>query len=169
MNAWQDKYRDDLAALLPPGEQALADAPANYIVGREQIGIKSDPSGPIDIATDIALGLPVFEVADATSELLGGISLVGFPGSLAVSMRDSLTTVCEVVVTNRRLLLATLTVKPHQIVWSVDRSLVRGITLAPRFLQPARGLIAFADGSGIALSLGMFGAGAAKRVVAAAS
>lgn len=169
MKAWRDMYLGDIAALLLPGEQALANAPANYLVGREEIGGAPVPDSPADAASDVAFGLPSSAVVDATSELLGGISLVGFPGSLAVSMRDQLDSVCELVVTNERILLAHLVTKPQRLEWQADRSQVAGITLAARFLQPARCLIAFTDGSGIAVSLGMFGAGAAKRVVAATS
>lgn len=163
-------YGDVLARMLPSGERPLALQHYTYVPGHEDLGQAPPRLG--DEIIDIAVGWHSQYFQGLADRLVSGQSLVGWPGCDAQTLARTTAReggTLDLLVTDRRLLVVdvgTLSV-PGAVLWSRERSQVVTIRRAARFGQAGRIWVVLADGSAVALMLGLLNPGPAKRVVAA--
>lgn len=168
MLEYQRIYADKLTTICQPGEQVLAIVSTTYVSGDEHIG-------PPDrgVSFDLINGLSVARWDAAAFRLVGGVSISGLPGGLAVTMRDSVAphALADVVLTNQRLLVVVGVggTDPISVLWGCARSAVACIRHEPCWNQRGRLTLAFTDGSLVRPVAGfVFGRGA-RRFAEAAS
>jgi hypothetical protein len=115
------------------------------------------------------LGWPIY--GELTTRLVAVTSLVGFPGCLALGLRDALCSMTTMLVlTDQRVMVAETPFElkaPPTLTWVATRTAVAEMTVAPRLAQRGRVMVTLADGSGLAVMLGTLRAAAAKRFVGA--
>ena len=156
-------HGDQVAALLRPDEVPYALQAATHVPGAEDLGQQPPALG--GELLDIALGWHSEYLQGLTDGLVGGTNLIGWLGCEAQILARAAAGHDDLVVTDQRLLLITFTADPPRILWEREH---RGITLirrAPRFAQAGRIQVVMADGSAVALMLGVFSAAGARRVV----
>ena len=153
-------YTAQLAGMLASGERVLAAATASYFSGHEELG------QPGYLSFDLVNGLSSSTLEGAAVRAVSGLTLVGFPGSLATVARDALRDANTLVVTDRRVRFAQLETHGNLIA-VIGRHQVAGAVLEPRIFQSGRVTVAFTDGSMLRVMCGMFSARAARRLVAA--
>lgn len=156
-----------LAPLLEDGERALEYGHASYHPGREDLGrpkprlLSRDPA-------DWILGGPTAEGIEAAENVVSGTSLVGWAGCAALAFKDALSADPHLLLTDRRVIVVRRTPQATlAATWQLPRRAVMRLERAPRFGQAGRVWIALGDGSGLAVVLGYFRAGAARRLVTA--
>ncbi len=94
------------------------------------------------------------------------ISLLGFPGSIATSLRPMLSGDDRfLLLTNRRLLVVSLRPGRTKCTWQVGLDQLSFIQARPKFMQSGRILLGFADHSAIVVIAGMLTPGEAKNLV----
>ncbi|SHJ15580.1 hypothetical protein SAMN02745244_01846 [Tessaracoccus bendigoensis DSM 12906] len=159
-------YSDEIAPLLAAGEQLACAVTVSYFAGEERsapvTGVTFDPLNGLDVGAWNA----------AAERMVGGVSLIGAPGSMGHALRDAFGAfnggANHLLLTGGRLMAAELTSEKGRVVWQSDRSALAGVRHQPRALQRGRVVLGFSDGSVLALLAGMFFAGEARRLVAAA-
>lgn len=162
-------YGGDLAPVLLDGEHPLSIESAGYVSGLE---VTDAPDPQLTLGERAAahlLGLPIY--GELTTRLVAGTSLAGFPGCLALGLRDALASMTAMLVlTDQRVLVAEtpfeLKAAPR-LTWVAARTTVVEVTPAPRFAQRGRLMVTLADGSGLAVMMGVLRAAGAQRFVAA--
>ncbi|MDO5503966.1 MAG: hypothetical protein Q4G67_12395 [Actinomycetia bacterium] len=154
-------YADELAAVLDDGERLVASATVSYTAGREETG---EPSG--GVTWDI-FGLDVPAWNAAAERVVGGTTLVGSPGSLAGQLARSMGAAGELILTDRRILVARpISVgRPADVEWGQPVSAVVDVRHDPRLLQRGRIRLTMRDGSMVRLMAGMLTRRQAARVV----
>lgn len=153
-------FADNISAGLEPGEQALFAGLAHYTHGHEELG-REDRSVSFDPLNGVQ-----WEPAEAAAErLVGGTTLVGFPGCLAQRLAAAATE--HLVLTDQRLLAGTYGDGPLRTQWQTPRTQVAEVAHRPRLLQFGRVEVGFVDGSVVRLMLGMLSPRPARRLVAA--
>ncbi len=159
-------HRDQIDAALDPGETARALTSVAYFSGFEDLG---DPPSRADrdLLIDHLLGLPSPFWVERTDRLVTGVSLIGHRGCAAMRMRDAVVGgFDDLVPTDRRLLAVRIPAgAPAEIGWQAPRADVVGIHRRPRLLQAGRLMVAFTDGSIIALMAGLVRRAPARRLV----
>lgn len=153
-------FSDNIAAGLETGERALFAGLAHYPNGHEDLG-REDRSLSFDPLT----GVQWAPAEDAVERLVGGTTLVGFPGCLAQQCARAAES--SLVLSDRRLLVATYNDGPLRTHWQSPRHDLVRVMHRPRLLQHGRVEFGFGDGSAVRLMLGMLSPRQARRLVAA--
>ncbi|WP_140400570.1 hypothetical protein [Gulosibacter sp. 10] len=102
-------------------------------------------------------------------EQLDGGSYLGCTGCLAAGLRKALEVpTSEILVTDQRLIVVDVNgVDEAELEWEVDRTAILHVWRRSRFLEPGRVVIAFKDGSVLALHVGLLGGKSACKLVEA--
>ena len=158
-----DIFAEKLRGILEPEETARFRGTAVYVVGDEQLG-PDRPRFDVDLS-DMVLGVPTPYVQSKVNDFMLGRSLVGDRGCQAEGLARILIGPRDLVVTDRRLLV--LDGADFRILWQASRTDVLAASPAPRFGQAGRVRLVLADGSALAVVLGMVFAGRAARFLAA--
>lgn len=141
-------FAEDIAAGLDPGEKALFAGQAHYTHGHEDLG-RIDRS----VSFDPLNGVQWEPANSAVERLVGGTTLIGYPGCLAQRLAAAAHT--NLVLTDQRLLVGSYGDGPLRVEWAAPRTDLVEIAHRPRFLQVGRVEVGFADGSVVRLMLGM--------------
>lgn len=161
-------FADHIARVLPAGEQPLVAVGVGYFAGREDDGTEKARLGLGDRLVANLLSEPIY--VEQVDGVLVGHSLRARPGTLAAQMRTALqgVTQADCLLTQHRLLLvADLAAEQPVVTWQCPLVQVKTMVTAPRLGQLGRVVVAFCDGSWIALMLGILLRGQARRLVAA--
>ncbi len=156
-------FAEKLRGVLDPGETPRFLGTAVYVVGDEQLG-PDRPRFDVDLS-DAILGVATPYVQSRVNGFMLGRSLVGDHGCQAEGLARLLVAPRDLVVTDQRLLV--VDGADFRILWQAPRAGVLAASPAPRFGQTGRVRIVLADGSALAVVLGMVFAGRAKRFLAA--
>lgn len=159
-------FSEVLTQILEPGEKALVLAAAMYRAGNENLGAPR-PGFDGDTVLDMALGLPTPYLMAVADGLVTGTSLWGWPGCLAQQLAEVLGSVPDLVLTDRRLLLVKIAEGTARQLWQCPRAAILAARRAPRLFQAGRVILTFADGSALAVMLGVVSGSNARRVVSA--
>lgn len=162
-------YGGDLAPQLLPQERLTAIVSAGYVSGNEDTGADDPHLTAGERAAAHLLGLPIY--SELTRRIVAGTSLVGFPGCLALGLRDALSSMTTMLVlSNQRVMVAETPFELHvapRLTWVAARTAVVEVVHAPRFAQRGRVMVTMADGSGLAVMTGTVRSGPARRFVQA--
>lgn len=156
-------FAEKLRGILPPGETARFLGTATYVPGDEQLG-PDRPRFDVDLL-DMVFGVPTPYLQSKVDGFMIGHSLVGDHGCHAESLARILIGAPDLLVTDRRLLV--VDGADFRVVWEAARTDVLAASPAPRFGQAGRVRLVLADGSALAVVLGMVFAGRAARFLAA--
>ena len=156
-------YSAQIAAVLDPGEVCLAALLCQYAPGEEH-------TRPVDdtVTFDPLNGLSVPAWERAAGAAIGGVTLVGAPGSSASGLVGAMTRADHLILTDRRLAAASLGAEPA-LSWWTPRAAVAQVRVDPRQLQRGRLRIVFADGSMARVLAGLLLNTEARRFEAAAA
>ena len=158
-------HADRIAQVLRPSETPGALQAATHVPGREDLGrARPDLGGEL---LDIATGWHSEYLQDVTDGLVSGTNLVGWPGCEAQTLARAAGGHDDLVVTDQRLLLVDISTEHPVVVWERERTHITLVRRAPRFAQAGRIQIVMADGSAVALMLGVISSAGARRVVRA--
>jgi hypothetical protein len=189
-------YQADMAKLLGPGEGVLAVVPYRLAFGAEppprtpeeaEQRLSSLPRGVRRRVADrstrerppgrrtllhriLDFDLPWNRID--TDEVIGGATVAGAPGSIGVRIAAATRDLVGQfgVVTGQRLVVVHRRAKDRfELVAEAPRAEVRSAARRGRLFQRGRVVIAFADGSSIAVNTGILLTGQARRLVAALS
>jgi len=157
-----------IARLLEPEEVALSLTPVTYFAGVEELGAER-PKFDGDTVIDMVLGSASPYWMRVADSMVTGTSLVGWPGCMAVVVRDTVRDPTDdLLLTDRRLLIV------HQERndtfaqrWSAPLSEIVAVRPIPRLAQAGRIWVSLSDGSAIALCMGLVRRGPAARFCAA--
>jgi hypothetical protein len=152
-------FAEKLAQVLDPGETALFLGTAIYVAGDEQLG-PDRPRFDVDLS-DAILGVPTPFVQSKVNDFMLGRSLVGDPGCHAEALARILIGPRDLLVSDRRLLVVDSA--DFRIRWEAPREALLAAAPAPRLGQAGRVRIVLADGSAVAVVLGMVLPGRARR------
>ncbi len=136
-----------------------------YIVGDE---VLVEP--PPGLVTDLdAVALPEPSLVETFWGLVTGETLVGHPGSLALTLRDAVADAPvgrdgDVVLTDQRLLVIDKLAAAPVVIWECERRFVAAAKVTSGIGFAGRVVILFVDGSGIALLLGIVRRSAAQQL-----
>ena len=154
-------YAGELAPLLAPGERLVSATMVQDRAGEERTG-RPERGVTFDVVN--GLSVPAWEAA--TERALGGVSLIGGPGSLADQLRRALDDANHLVITDQRILAASLGVREGAVVWQAPRAALAAASHTPRLMQRGRVTLGLADGSVLRVMAGMLSAKEALRLVA---
>lgn len=164
--------------LLRPGEEPKWMQPARCI--ESEIDLEDDrfendeepDSEDLDPAARIALTTLDPESADferIVHQQLAGGSYLGCIGCKAAGLRKALDApTSEILVTDQRVLVVDIDgVDRAELEWEAEREQIARVWKRSRFLEPGRVVVAFKDGSVLALHVGLVGGKSAFRFVEA--
>ena len=153
-----------IARLLEPEEVAHSLTPVTYFAGVEELG-DEPPKFDGDTVIDMVLGSGSPYWMRVANSMVTGTSLVGWPGSMAVVVRDTARDPTDdLLLTDRRLLIVHQ--EPNDTFaqrWAAPLSDIVAVRCIPRVFQAGRIWLSLADGSAVALCMGLVRKGPAAR------
>lgn len=164
-----EAFADEVGRVLASGERPLAMRGAVYLAGFEDLG-QPKPTLGAETLEDMLWQLPTPYFMDLADRAVAGTSLIGWPGCDAQQLSAALASTGDLLVTDRRVVVLEIPAgaSPQVTVrWARELSGIAGLHRAWRFAQAGRTWFFLADGSAVAIAIGLFTTGAAKDVVAA--
>ena len=175
-------YAKEIDELLLDGETPLSCISADYFSGREILSTPSTGDGSVvnleSVKTETERGweinpfdgsLSVHAWDAGVEKLISGTTLIGAPGSLAVTLSAVITPTADVLLTNQRLMLVCDlrdSGRATSLVWSCSVQDIAAMRRIPRgVLQRGRIGIVFRDRSSIALIAGTITSAKAQKLV----
>jgi hypothetical protein len=155
-----EQYAAAIEPAMAPGESALWIPDASYLIGT------------IEHIAPPVVAPSVGELRTTLEMLAAGTALVGYDGSRAMTLCAAIDEVHhggadgELVVTDQRLIVLDHLMKGAEVIWECPRDAVVGARITSGLGHAGRTVVVFADGSGLALLLGVVFRAGAEHFVA---